>query len=440
MNHLSKNALVAAALTLCGACAELKSQGIVPVPDYPGARSEGRSNYLTGDWGGRRTALAEDGVQFGLEFAQLGQSVVEGGRREESAYGGRSKLTVNFDLDRMGVLKGALFQIRGESRFGESVNRAAGTILPVADLMFFPLTDPQDDEVPLTVTTAQYTQFLSEELALFVGKFTLLGADANEFAGGDGTQQFLGHSFTSASVTSLFNPYSTVGGGVLYMPSKSLSITNTIYASEDSSTTTGLDTLEGGLVWSGALAGQYVAGDLPGGWRANYQHAFNRRFADLDGRLITPNGVALPSTDDSWCFFANAWQYLSVEEEASEPILTNDGRADLRGIGAFLRVGFADRDTNPIEFIVSGGLGGRGAFGRPEDTWGVGVCHTRTSDLPFDGLAQRRIADSTLRFEAYYGLAISAASILTFDVQWADPLLARQSEATVVGVRWLMRF
>ena len=427
-------------LTLATLLPGLTAQGILPIPPYAGTGPTAGSKFLTGDWGGQRTSLAEQGVQLGLEFAQLGQSVVDGGRREDSAYGGRAKLTVNLDLDRMEVLRGALFTVRAESRYGDSVNRDAGTILPVGDLMFFPLTDPQDEDVPITVTEALYTQFLSSELGVFVGKFTLLGADANEFAGGDGTQQFLGHAFTSASVTSLFNPYSTLGGGVIYMPSKTLTVTNSVYASEDSSTTTGFDTLDGGLVWSAAVAGQYRAGDLPGGWRANYQHAFRRRFADFDGRLITPNGVAVPSTDDSWCFFANAWQYLSVEEDAPGPLRIDDGRADLRGVGAFLRIGFADPDTNPIEFVASGGFGGRGAFGRPEDTWGIGIAQSTTSDLPLANLGRRRVDSSTTRVEAYYGLTLSPASIVTFDIQWADPLLTRDDPATVLGVRWLLRF
>ena len=166
-------------LTLATLLPGLTAQGILPIPPYAGTGPTAGSKFLTGDWGGQRTSLAEQGVQLGLEFAQLGQSVVDGGRRDDSAYGGRAKLTVNLDLDRMEVLRGALFTVRAESRYGDSVNRDAGTILPVGDLMFFPLTDPQDEDVPITVTEALYTQFLSSELGVFVGKFTLLGADAN---------------------------------------------------------------------------------------------------------------------------------------------------------------------------------------------------------------------------------------------------------------------
>ena len=106
----------------------------------------------------------------------------------------------------------------------------------------------------------------------------------------------------------------------------------------------------------------------------------------------------------------------------------------------FLRIGFADPDTNPIEFLASGGFRGRGAFGRPEDTWGIGIAQSTTSDLPLANLGRRRVDSSTTRVEAYYGLTLSPASIVTFDIQWADPLLTRDDPATVLGVRWLLRF
>jgi porin len=43
------------------------------------------------------------------------------------------------------------------------------------------------------------------------------------------------------------------------------------------------------------------------------------------------------------------------------------------GIGLFARLGFADEQTNPIEWAVSGGIGGRGLVpGRHNDTFGLG--------------------------------------------------------------------
>jgi hypothetical protein len=45
------------------------SAGLLPIPDYSGDFWSRR--YLSGDWGGFRTDLANKGVLFGVEFNQV---------------------------------------------------------------------------------------------------------------------------------------------------------------------------------------------------------------------------------------------------------------------------------------------------------------------------------------------------------------------------------
>src|SRR5262245_56713490 len=114
------------------------STGILPVPDY--SADFWTREYLTGDWGGARTSLADHGVQFGVLWNQYVQGVVDGGRERKTEYGGTVDYTVNLDLMKMNLLPGALIKFRAESRYGRSVNAAAGTILPVNIDALFPLT------------------------------------------------------------------------------------------------------------------------------------------------------------------------------------------------------------------------------------------------------------------------------------------------------------
>ncbi|MBM3986410.1 MAG: carbohydrate porin [Planctomycetes bacterium] len=417
------------------------AQGILPVPDYAAdaAKPWSLREHLSGDWGGHRASLAQEGIQFGLSYSQLAQSVVDGGRDSDTEWGSRVQAQMQFDLDRMGAVPGGLVTVKVESRFGSSVNGASGALLPVADMLYFPLTDERDEDIAATITEALYTQFVSKELAFFAGKFTILGNDANEFAGGDGTTQFLGHPFTSASVASLFNPYSTIGAGVLVLPEPGTMFSMSLYASQDSSTTIGVDTLDEGLVWATAYATQYELGSLPGGLRATYQYAFDREFVDLSGRLILPPGLGLQTHDDSWCGFLNAWQYLSVEGAGSGPIDVNNGRADREGVGLFARAGFADADTNPIEWTVSGGIGAKGLLeGRELDTLGIGYAYSETSSLPFP--AGFVLNDTASRFEAFYDLALTPGAELTLDVQVSDSLLKSQNTASLLGVRLRLQF
>jgi porin len=432
--------LVQHALVLVSAAATqalADGQGILPLPDYRGDFASRAA--LTGDWDGHRTALAEKGFTLDLSFTQLVQGVADGGAETGTRYGGKLDALINLDLDRMGAVPGGLVTIRTESRYGQSANSTAGTLLPVSDTMYFPLTSPADEDIAATVTELLYTQFLSKQAGLFAGKFTVLGADSNEFAGGRGDTQFLGHAFTSASVTSLFNPYSALGTGAFLMPTPELTISSSLYTSTDSSTTSGFDTLDDGLVWSSAIAWQYRLGELPGGVRATYQQAFDRNFVNFSGRFITRDGIAIPVDGNSWCAFANAWQYIAVEEAHTKPINVGDGRTDLQGVGIFLRAGAADPDTNPIEWIVSGGIAAKGLLpGRDLDTLGVGYAYSSTSDLPI--VTSFVVNDTSSRFEAYYDLALTPAAELTLDVQVADSVLVAESTATVLGLRLRVDF
>src|SRR5262245_36863251 len=121
------------------------SAGLLPVPDY--SADIWTRKFLTGDWGGVRTDLANKGVQFGVEWSQYVQGVADGGRDRTTLYGGNFDYTLNLDLMRMGVLQGALVRFRAESRYGRSVNSASGTVLPINTDAFFPLTDQLDKDV-----------------------------------------------------------------------------------------------------------------------------------------------------------------------------------------------------------------------------------------------------------------------------------------------------
>lgn len=414
-----------------------ESAGILPLLDYGGEL--GARAYLTGDWSERRAELARQGWRFDLALTQTAFGVVDGGRDEDWRYGGKLDALFNADLDRMGVLPGALVTMRTESRYGRSVNDIAGTLLPVDDVLFFPLTDEADEDIPLTITELRYTQFLSKELGVFVGKFTTLGGDANEFASGRGDTQFVSHTFLSASVTALINPYSTLGLGVLVMPDPHLTLSSSLYSSADSSTTTGFDDLDEGWVSSTSVRGQYSLGGKPGGMMLTGQYGFDNDFVDFSGSFVGQGGVTLPRTDDTWNVFWNGWQYLTVEEQSDKPIDISDGRADRQGYGLFARCAVADRDTNPVDFVASGGLAGRGMLaGRDEDTFGIGYGFSHIHEQAF--VTGNVLDDTGSRFEAYYSLAITPAVELSLHAQHADSILASVDAATILGCRLRVQF
>jgi len=415
-----------------------KPRGLLPIRDYGG--DLWTRSHLTGDWGGARTSLAERGVAIDLGLTQTFHAIVDGGRRETEEYGGKFETFTSVDLDRMGLIPGALVTMRTESRYGGSVNGSAGTILPVNDVMYFPLTNELDDDIPIAISELRYMQFFSPQFGVFVGKFTTLGGDFNEFAAGRGDTEFVNHAFLSASVTALTNPYSTLGGGATWMPTTRIALTSSIYQATDSSTTTGFSNFDDGWTWTTSARSQYQIADLPGGVMGSFAYAFDNAFVDFSKRFVEAGGnVGIPKSSDSWSLYFNAWQYLFIEEASDQPIDVMNGRIDRQGVGLFARGATADKDTNPIKWIVSGGISGRGVIPwRDRDTFGAGYSYNELREARF--ISAILVDTAAARFEAYYNLAITPAAEWTFDVQYVDSVLKRTDPAVILGLRLRLQF
>lgn len=415
-------------------------KGILPVPDYSG--DFWQRSYLTGDWGGTRSDLADRGVQFNVTFTQYVQSIVDGGRSEDTAYGGRLQYTADLDLMRMGLLEGALVSFRAETRYGESVNGQTLMLQPVNTYALFPLTNTLDENIGITVTELNYTQFLSEKFAVLVGKLMMFDNPPNEFASGQGDTQFMNSNFIYNPVLSLRFPYSTLGTGVLWLPNENVTVTSLVFLTADSSTTTGFDDFDDGGSWLTQISFQYRLGHLPGGQYAGVLYAFDQDFTKIDGRLIfvPGQGFSIPTEDDTWAVYWSAWQYLFVEGDAPDrPLNLNDGQPDLQGVGLFVAAGFADQDTNPIEWTISGGVGGRGIIPtRDNDTFGIGYFYIGLQPNRLTSTAA--IDDEVQGFEAYYNIAITPAAQLTFDIQTVDSAVNSVDTAVILGARLYLRF
>lgn len=413
--------------------------GLVPLLDYTG--DIWTRPRLLGDLGGNRTDLANKGVQFDINFTQIMQSVVDGGLDTGTEYGGTLDYNVVVDLHRMGVLPGAIVKFRGESRYGNSVNGISGSILPVNADASFPLTDELDEDIPFTITTLSYMQFLSEHIGFIVGKFDTIDGDPNEFASGRGTSQFLNGNLVFPTSPILMAPYSTLGAGVILVPVHGVTISSVVYNITDSSSTSGFEDIGDGAAWLTEAQFQYRLGDLPGGQNVGFGYAFDSDFTDLGGRLVFQPGQGLAPTtkDNTWAAYWSAWQYVWVKDESEAPINLMNGEQDRQGLGLFGRFGFADQDTNTIEWTASAGLGGKGLIpGREYDTCGAGFFYLSVQpDRLIDSIG---VDDHSQGFEAYYNVAITPATNLSFDFQIVDSPLPHTDTAFIVGLRLGLKF
>lgn len=417
--------------------------GVLPIADHSGGLWT--RDALLGDLGGARTSLAEKGIQFGINWNNTIQSVVSGGRDINTAYGGTLDYNATLDLMRMGVLPGAVIELRGESRYGESVNGDSGIIVPVNTDFFFPLAGELDEGVPFFLTTLSYTQFFSESFAIFAGKFDTLNGDPNEFASGRGLTQFQNWNFLFTTVPLVTVPYSTLGAGLLVKPAPNITISSSIFTTADSSGTTGFDKIGDGWTWTAEAMVQYSTGKLPGGFNVGGSYAWDNDFATTDRHFVFEPGQGLtpaPGKDTSWAIYFSMWQYLFVEDDAprdDSPLDLQNAKPDLQGVGLFARAGFADEETNPTEFAFSIGLGGRGIIpGRDDDMFGIGYFHNEVeSSRVLSALGAQSFYQG---FEAFYNIAITPAMGLTFDVQAVEPVTDTLDTAVILGMRLLVRF
>ena len=445
-----KNALRMAAVLLLGAAilltpapdvladtAPATSSGILPLPDYSGDYTN-RSNLL-GDFSGKRTEWAKKGVTFDIDYNQYFQVVTDGGIDHDSEYGGTIDYNINFDFDRMGLVPGGLLQMRAVSRYGSSVNGISGAAIPVNTDATHPTTSTADDDVTLWLPVINYTQFLSEKFAIGFGKYDTYDS-ANEFAGGRGRSQWWSQNLSMPVSPALIIPYSVLGGVALFMPNPNMTSTGMVATSTDTSDRSGFDNFDDGMFGSLSLTNKYQLSNLPGGFGIMYGYGWDGNFNEINGRLNFDSGQLTPSTKDStWLVAADFWQYLWVEGDSSQPVDSTDGRQDLQGVGVFSRVQFADKDTNPVDYIISVGVNAKGLIpGRDNDSMGLGYSYNKLQLGRF--LTALGIDDTSTVVELFYNIELTPAVHLSLDAQVVDSALPNIDTATILGTSLQISF
>ena len=114
---------------------------------------------LTGDWGGYRPNMEDDGLDIGLRLSQYYQDVTSGGidSSNNGEYGGTMDYRVGIDANKLfGSWQGLTFNMHVRTRHGEDVNADTGSLAlqNVGMLMPAPGNYSNTDLTGLTVTQA----------------------------------------------------------------------------------------------------------------------------------------------------------------------------------------------------------------------------------------------------------------------------------------------
>jgi porin len=259
-------------------------------------------------------------------------------------------------------------------------------------------------------------QFFSHYAGVVLGKLDTTSGDANEFAHGKGDTQFLNMAFNINPVALLTTPYSTLGAGLIILPTKDPKgaiINFMVLQSNGKASTIGFDDLRSNqLTFAGegrvrtnffGLTGHQLIG-------AGYS---NKTFSSLDQSLrFSIQNRTFEKQDGSWMVYYNFDQYLYEPQKGSG-----------HGVGIFGRFGASDGNPNPMHFFFSLGMGGKGVIpGRPLDSFGIGGYYIDVSNLMFTGpLAATSFLQDEYGVEAYYNIAITPWMKLTPDLQVIRP-------------------
>lgn len=402
-----------------------------PPPAAPYSGDIWNRSTLTGDWGGTRNQLAAKGFTVDLTLVQVGQGVVSGGLDSSWEYSGRYDLILNFDTGKMGLWQGGFVTVEAEGQFGDFIGaRSSGTILPVNANALFPLPGEDCVNVPAVV----FTQFLSPKLGLYLGKLATItetGGDMNAFAHGKGAYQFLNTAFNFNPIITVTVPYSTLGGGLIFLPLGNTDVVATLGALDPSgsSNVSGLgDAFSDGVTVAGELRVKTNFFNMTGHQLVGGTYS-SKDYTSLDQpprNLIIPD-LPVGTHSGSWAIYYNFDQYVYQPDPAKD-----------QGFGVFGRLGTSDGDANPIDWFASIGVGGKGVIpGRPNDRFGVGYYYLWIANQE---LPNRLNFEDSQGFEAFYEIAITPYILFTPDVQVIDPSQQSVDTAVVLGARLTMKF
>ena len=367
---------------------------------------------LTGDWGGLRSEVAAKGVTLDMTITQVGQGVVGGGKNGAWEYGGRGDLILNLDSGKLGLWSGGFFNFEMEGNWASSVNPKTGALMAVNSNQQYPLPPGYIFGVPAW----NFTQYLSPYFGLTIGKFATITAnsgDMNEFAHGKGDTNFMNMAFNVTPVAAFTVPYSTLGTGVLVVPTKDPNeavVSFYVMSANGNPTTSGFENLNGNAV---VVAGEgRVRTDFFGltGHQLFGTTFSNKIFTSLDQRFDrdTIENGALRAKKGSWNIYYNFDQYLYEPKKGLD-----------RGVGVFMRLGASDGNPNFVKFFASFGVGGKGMFeSRPNDKFGLGYYFINVSNPTIQGpLQTTKLLRDEYGFEAFYNFAITPWAMLTPDIQ-----------------------
>jgi porin len=345
---------------------------------------------------------------------------------------------VTFDLEKFGGLPKGRLQVRAQHWYGEygNVSFNTGSLPPAVFPTALPVT-PNHPGTPV-LTDFVLTQPLSPNWVVFAGKKNVVGAaDQDEFAGGNGTDQFMNQAFVANPAFLLALPYSSFTAGVV-SPREWGAVSAFVYDPQDRTRDFFRvdDLFSQGVILGGEVKVKTNLFSLPGDVHVGgiWKHV------DLtDLRFNEPPPGQYPYTAvpgfatlrDSYTVYGGFDQYLRVYSPDTK-----------RGWGLFGRASISDGNPTPIRYFLSAGIGGYSPLAHQRgDTFGIGWYYVGSTSA--FGPLPRALFDPRdgMGIELFYNVQVTPWMNITPDFQIIRPdARAIADTAYIAGVRLNVKF
>jgi len=407
----------------------------------------GPQGNLTGNWGGLRDKLHDDGADFYAQYTSEALGNPYGGNFGQGAiYEGLLETRVSFDFEKMtgGAWKGATFRASSYWTHGPSLTQQN-----VGDISMLSNIDSADT---LRLEDLWFQQnFLDDKISLEVGQ---IAADS-EFFISPTALLFVNSTFGALPIITYdfapFNPpiypVTATGARLKLQPIDSVYFMTAVYngdAGTDKSDTEGTRfgfSAQTGILSFSELGYLLNQGKDDKGMPGCYK---------LGGWVHTANF----STFSSQAAFANGTGSLQsagvgygIYGVADQTVWRTDPKAagDPQSLNLFLRAGAAPSRSSMVDFDVDGGLAFTGLIpGRKDDVAGLGLARTAISH-DFSDFSQAT-GGPAFKYEAViegtYSLNLAPWWQLQPDVQYifSAGAHANSPDALVVGLRSTVTF
>lgn len=394
---------------------------------------------LTGDWGGLRGRLEDQGIQLGGDEIAEMLGNPQGGGRDGWVGEGRFELFVNLDLEKLADWPGAIFHANAYQIYGQGLSsHDLGNLITVSNIEFRPSTRLFDLWVQQSL--------LNDTLSLRLGQ---IAAD-DEFFVSQYAPLFINSTFGWPAILGVNLP----DGGPAYPVARpglrarlalspSLTVSAAVFSGDPVANESGFNFHMNGDVFAiSEVAHSMSLLALPGTFKlGGWIHS--GRFQD---QRIDTTGLSLadPASNGTPAYRRGNYGGYAILDQL---LWRRDGTSDL-GLGAFLRLGGNGSDRNLIDFHADGGLTLAEPFGRTNDTVGISMSYEQVGAARQDlGLDTRRFTglpvpepDFESVLELSYQGQLTSWWIVQPDLQWiihpgARLTLPEKPDALVLGLR-----